>query len=733
MSSELGPAAMLRAAAWPIETLAAFGDAGWLQAGNAVALEQAYRAVLVRERRALWQRTAEDPRFMKALLFTSSSLYTRVRQAAGPEARRNKRVRHLETSLYRYLARAATRTAPNGLWAGVASVAFEGEQDELRQVPAHAEFAPDLTAFAAAFSVLSRRARYRDAAEFRVNPTLASAADGSFRFLARMPSGATEPRALAADAALRACLAKLRSAGSATIDSLVRVAGVPRSVIDELADGGVLVGGFAFPTRFVSAWQALEVATATLLGDDRVALREASLRLREACEALAADWDGRPLEALEPRLESARRAVAACLQALGLSEPGPADPLRCDLRLPFQVRLGSLHRRALEATLRAYERDWIRGASPLSALRRERRRALLEELATPLPLGSPLSSHALVLDDAARTAWAATFESDASQIALPRVEPQSERPESPEQPPGAEFAAYGAPWGSFISRLNADGVGFVLGIDDSPTRPWARHAALLENGEALSAWCQENVVALAERRGVRVAELDVPFEQNPNVLARPEMGQLSLSPWGTSGPNLADARLTARAGALLLDTPDGPLIALSLSSANALARDALAEQLGSTGFDEPVQPGSRASAWLHSNELLAPRYAPRLALADGPALRPRRTCLSGRSLARLGAARGWEAHREWQHLAEKVGWPTRLLLSRDGAAGLCVELSSPVALEAALEGVGSTALLIAEEPPTAEFLRGPEGNHVADLVCPFRREPHAFSGLAEKL
>src|SRR4051812_4705398 len=122
MSVELAPAAVIRAAAWPIESLDVFGDRERAARHSVIAYEDA----IDRERAALWERTAADPRFMKALVFASPSLLQRVQQraAAGPRASRTKRVRHLETSLYRYLARASTCTTPHGLWAGVTLAAF---------------------------------------------------------------------------------------------------------------------------------------------------------------------------------------------------------------------------------------------------------------------------------------------------------------------------------------------------------------------------------------------------------------------------------------------------------------------------------------------------------------------------------------------------------------------------------------------------------------------------------
>src|SRR5262245_26176844 len=94
------PAAIVRAAAWPLGTLNALCD-----------------GELERARARLLGLTRDDPRFMRALAISHPALAERV--AGHAFAARTKRTRHLETTLYRYLARAAWSTVPCDLWAGV--------------------------------------------------------------------------------------------------------------------------------------------------------------------------------------------------------------------------------------------------------------------------------------------------------------------------------------------------------------------------------------------------------------------------------------------------------------------------------------------------------------------------------------------------------------------------------------------------------------------------------------
>lgn len=710
MSLELGPAAMLRAAAWPCETLDAFGTR---ECGRSDC-EARYAELLARERVALWERTAGDPRFMKALLFTSSSLYARVCAAEGPRALRNKRVRHLETSLYRYLSRAATRAAPNGLWAGVTSVSFGGERDELRERLAEARFSPDLSPFARAFALLATKPAYRQGCEFRLNPTLCRQSDGSFRFFARLADGSTEERRLAFDPVLDAGLTRLAEVGKARLDALARAAALPLSVIEALVNGGVLVGGLAFPNRFSSAWQALERAGEMLQGAERAGLTQATARLRELCSALAATWRDGTLAQLEPSVTSARQTVLEFLNPFGLAGLTPADPLRCDLRLPFQLSIGEPHRLRLALTLLAYDRDWIATASPASAKRRAEQRTVRSAFAAPEPLMLPFAGDVASGPLPATSAWNDSFAAGAVVRQLPHADDSSSTHEA-------------APWGCFIARPSDDGVNFVLGVDDSPTRPFSRHLAELDAAAVLEDWWRGSFARARAQHGVNVAELCVPFELNPNVLARPELGQVAIEPWGAHGLELCGARLLALSNALVLAVRDERYIALSLSSANALDRDVFAERLAWTGFDLRTEPGARASAALHPSELASACFSPRFALGDGATLRARRTVLSGERLARLTSLRGIAAQRAWLELGARLGWPERVIAARDGGTGLALELSSPLGLEAALEGAGAARLLIVEEAPIAEFLRGARGNHISELVVPFRRDPNALS------
>src|SRR5688572_8367487 len=315
MTLDLAPAAVIRAAAWPIETIDVFGHPG-----------------LDRERTSLWDMTYGDPRFMKALLFASPSLFERVSGQQGRLVPRNKRVRHLETSLYRYLARAAARPTPNGLWAGVTQARF-GDSDGVVPAAACTDVVPDLTPFVAAFRALAERSVYCEAALWRLGPTVRRQPDGSWRFLSRAFGGAVDLRRVEANAALDPFIERLGNAGAGTLGELSSRAEVPRQLVDQLAKGGVLIGGLAFPNRFASAWEALAVAGEALLGADRAAWKRTISVLAKLADSLSTEFDRLSPDDLIARIGQARTLAVELFAALGVEVDVPAAPFRCDLRL----------------------------------------------------------------------------------------------------------------------------------------------------------------------------------------------------------------------------------------------------------------------------------------------------------------------------------------------------------------------------------------------------------------
>ncbi len=181
---ELGPAALLRAAAFPLDRLAVLGDPALArlaqQSGDGPpdgALVEAHAAAVTRERLLLRDATAGDPAFMKALVLANPQL---ARAAAAPPDRRRKkaeaRSRRLHGALYRHLSRAVGRTEPADLWAGVALVRWGGETT-VEEEPATVLVQPDLRPFQAMLRSLATRRGYLWSEAWRANATLYREAD----------------------------------------------------------------------------------------------------------------------------------------------------------------------------------------------------------------------------------------------------------------------------------------------------------------------------------------------------------------------------------------------------------------------------------------------------------------------------------------------------------------------------------------------------------------------------
>src|SRR5262245_55475335 len=137
----LAPVAIVRAAAWSLDSLTSL-------VVDDASIDHETRVELERQR--LWALTAGSPAFMRALSLSNPTFAERVElvYAELTVRPRNKDMRHLETTLYRTLARAAGRPTPCDLWAGTALAQF-GERTAIEPAPRRIHVAPDLQPFAA--------------------------------------------------------------------------------------------------------------------------------------------------------------------------------------------------------------------------------------------------------------------------------------------------------------------------------------------------------------------------------------------------------------------------------------------------------------------------------------------------------------------------------------------------------------------------------------------------------
>ena len=379
----LAPAGLLRGAAWPVDTLDAFGDADLgsrVRRGRA-GWERAHDELLRRECARLWTLSLDDPRFHKALALASRSACARAEHAAtrrgGPRVRPLRRV---EQTLFRYLCRAAGRATPHGLWAGVGIAEF-GETAGVLPMAGGCRCQPDLRAFLPLVRALAARPHYRRRARWQLNPTLHPAPEGGWRFLARRADGAVERRTLSEDAELRLLLASLAGLAPASMPDLAaqaaRAGGAPPvarrrllRLLEPLAEGGALLGGLALSARHASAEEALARFGSELEGEDRDAWRRALGELSVAGEGLAGAWAAAPVADFIGALDAAEDALRSLAQALGVA-PAGAGPaaLRCDLWLPWRVVMDARLQQRLTAALREHVGCWLRGSSPAARLR----------------------------------------------------------------------------------------------------------------------------------------------------------------------------------------------------------------------------------------------------------------------------------------------------------------------------------------------------------------------------
>lgn len=749
---EFAPAGILRAAAWPIEKIQSFGNQNLATLALAAIdtkdnrtkeeYATAYQQVLEEEREQLWQMTAADSWFMKALLLSNPALVDQVQRVAPQrQGKRTKKIRHLETALYRYLARAAGRTTPYGLWAGVSLVEFA---QKARHDSAEAEylFTPDLRPFQTILRSLSQRSIYRQSATWRLNPTLKQQADNSWRFWSRTPDGLVEQREIESQELVNIILEELTKLDLGTLDELTKtVAASPRwnypsgleDILHLLIDGGVLLGGLDLPYRFADPWSALAVVADKLILPDRCLWNSTIQELHQLCVTLAAELEAISLDSLANHLQQAKTCIQNLAQSLGISSFGLPEPvLYCDLGLPWQIALNQAQQTVLLETLADYECCWINHASPASALRSAFRERLKQEFAAGIALGDLRStlvsemtsaqSHPEVVTRLA--AWERSLSQNTAEVVL---ESSSNSLKS---------ALSTAPFGCLFTGLFESFQLLVHGIGDDPVRIFARYGKLLNGNGLLHSWFQERLDCLATQHQIQVAELQSSFESNPNVLARPNFRLLPIELWGASAdtPSLSGAEIfldqKTQLPFLKLPSHPNPVAVFWFSSAAVNARDFICEQLLWTTFQDNPRAIFRAATRTMPIELTAPRFTPRVRLPKGAIVRPRRTVLTGQTLAELAKLPGTERFARWQQLASEHGWPMLLFLQIEGKPSLLVHRDSPLALESFFKNdvQENQRSLIVEELVNQPWLVNSKGQHyMAELALPFARTEHGWS------
>jgi Lantibiotic dehydratase, N terminus len=749
-SVTLAPAGILRAATWPIECLAGLGDRslaelaiGTIEGGDWDTYLSAYDRAVDRDRECLMSVTVRDLRFRKAIRLSNPIVAAKIEallQLPGELPHRNKMVRRLEHTLYRYLARAIGRTTPNGLWAGVGLVEFSTQPNTtIDQIAAEYYFAPDLRPFQSMLRSLGKLPNYRERTCWRVNPTLIRQPDGCWQFWARTEAGAVEQYALESDDSLAELLNILIQQETGTFAELLAAiqADQPElltltlpDLLETLVAEGILQGGLDLPQRFATVWDALTTAAQSLLPADRSHWNRSISELQACCQTLSAQIETIELAELELQLARATECVVGLARCLNLSLEHLPDPIvHCDLKLPLRVKLARHQQASILRSIDFYQAYWVDGIAPTTALRQDLRQQLTAKLQPDLQLGEIAADTLPQINRSDRNsvlnrqliAWEHLLQTETTQITLehPHLKITSKSPLG---------CLYCLPSQGFKLQIR--------GIDDDPARGFARFGKFLDPEGWLHTWLKQEIVNLHQQQGTIVADLQIPFESNPNVLARDTFCADSIALWYPASDTLSlqavkigiDA--TTSLPCLKLPTRADPIAVFGFSVAHVSAIDPLAELLFYTGFQERPIAIAMAATLPTAPELAKPRQTPRICLPEGSYLRPQRTVLNVDILSGLIPLTPAQRYVQWQKLAIEHQWSDLLMLQIDRDPPLLLKRDSPLALESIFKSVRPhTQWLIVEETIDLPWLVDAENRHyLAEIAFPLSRNPSELRG-----
>lgn len=700
---QFAPFGALRVAAWPLQALDAFGCPELLEAAaqhahgrTPRAVEELYRQRLAAERAALWAQTAGDERFMKALALANPALLQRVREraASAGTAAPDKRTRHLETTLFRLLARAVGRTEPFGAWSGVGIVEL-GAETRLERVPVRRVVAPDLGFHCAALRALASRRSVARRAHYRINPTLGRRPDGGWGFWAPPGVAARGFCQLAAHPLLDGALEQLCALGTFTIVDAERALDVEQGVLDgfffeQLLPQGLLVGGLSLPPFFSDPWDALERIEAELPVPQPSAWARLRVELRALCARVEQEYETAPHQLLVAAHGEARALARRFGAELQLPEL-PDLALYLDSGAPWRLTLGPGFVSALADGVALDEADTC---GPVRAFNEALRRAQCARVgAAGLPLrGLPEDC---LLDLSRSQEW-------------PAVPASQYFPDWPLRTAIADIAM--APAGSDAAHDARLG---RLNLVDDVACALSRFFPVLQRQDAQAAgallgWLRTAHGAVRPR----LAALSESEVAAPNALAQPDLGLPRFSLWSVARgvQSLAGLRVSALAesGLLTLRDANQEYSLVTLCSANVLRGDPALQLLLMSSLRFPRPPPLAAE----------PSPPAALPLADSEHI-------PATTLAALGRQQGFQRFLGWA--AACGGHRGRQLVERPGTPPLLMPVDSPLAVAAALEGVNASWQFLNFQPASAlPFLSTGTEQYVARLVLPFRRTATAL-------
>jgi hypothetical protein len=265
-------------------------------------------------------------------------------------------------------------------------------------------------------------------------------------------------------------------------------------------------------------------------------------------------------------------------------------------------------------------------------------------------------------------------------------------------------------------------------LSDVATATHARHAHHLARcGDRLLPWFRAVFADLARTHRVTIADLVHEHPGSPNVLARPQYTEVCVDPWGTEAEAVpwVEPRLVEgpAPGTTLLALGSARIAAHVFTATAVPASDVIVARLMATSFD------SRLSAAGRDRQR---GEQPEVPTSTRAVYQPERWRLSESELGGLLRTRSARRFVRWRQLAKHYRWPSLVRLVIGDAPAILVATESPLAVEAAFEGIrapveGRSGALVVEAVVERGWLQGPRGFHLTEIVVPVRRAHHLWS------
>jgi hypothetical protein len=265
--------------------------------------------------------------------------------------------------------------------------------------------------------------------------------------------------------------------------------------------------------------------------------------------------------------------------------------------------------------------------------------------------------------------------------------------------------------------LFEDARALIHGLFDELAPLVARYGSVVDD-DRLVTWLSQAVRSVEPP----IEELALPMEGNLNALARPSVVERAHELWTASGLlGLEGARLVPGPnGEAPLVEHDGRRFRLASFSSAHLADPIAVALLRSSGRDPPVA-NFQVALIPYPSELDEPHLTPRLQLDDSTAVLPRRVILEGDAMRGLLERHGPNQDRAFRTLCRSLALPELMFARRGLGPPLLLATTSPLAIEAILEGARPDERLTLTELWANPWLEGPDGHHHVELGVPFLR------------